>query len=84
MTTLTGTVTNGVVVLDGGPVLPEGTKVDVAVQTASSADAGEITPPKEEPKGTFAWMLEFAGKVPDLPSDLAAQHDHYLYGTPKR
>jgi hypothetical protein len=20
----------------------------------------------------------------DLPSDLAAQHDHYLYGTPKR
>jgi hypothetical protein len=21
---------------------------------------------------------------PDLPADLAAQHDHYLYGTPKR
>lgn len=21
---------------------------------------------------------------PDAPTDLAAQHDHYLYGTPKR
>jgi hypothetical protein len=21
---------------------------------------------------------------PDLPADLAEQHDHYLYGTPKR
>lgn len=26
---------------------------------------------------------EFPGN-PDLPDDLAAQHDHYLYGTPKR
>jgi hypothetical protein len=22
--------------------------------------------------------------LPDAPSDLAGQHDHYLYGTPKR
>jgi len=28
-------------------------------------------------------ILERA-RAMDLPSDLAAQHDHYLYGTPKR
>jgi hypothetical protein len=24
------------------------------------------------------------GALDSLPNDLAAQHDHYLYGTPKR
>jgi hypothetical protein len=27
---------------------------------------------------------EFIGVADDLPSDLADQHDHYLYGTPKK
>jgi hypothetical protein len=29
-------------------------------------------------------LFEMAGKVDDLPADLSLQHDHYLYGTPKR
>ena len=29
-------------------------------------------------------LLEMAGKADDLPADLSFQHDHYLYGTPKR
>ncbi len=29
-------------------------------------------------------LLKIAGKVEGLPADLAAQHNHYLYGTPKR
>ncbi|MCX8092336.1 MAG: hypothetical protein N3I86_15610 [Verrucomicrobiae bacterium] len=29
-------------------------------------------------------LLEFAGKAQELPSDLAENHDHYLYGTPRR
>jgi hypothetical protein len=29
-------------------------------------------------------LLRFASDLPDAPSDLSAQHDHYLYGTPKR
>ena len=29
-------------------------------------------------------LLEIAGTADDLPPDLAFQHDHYLYGTPKR
>jgi hypothetical protein len=41
----------------------------------------ELAKPREEP---FADFLNFAADLPDAPSDLAAQHDHYLYGTPKR
>ena len=29
-------------------------------------------------------LSEIAGKADDLPADLSLQHDHYLYGTPKR
>ena len=29
-------------------------------------------------------LLEIAGAADDLPADLSANHDHYLYGTPKR
>jgi hypothetical protein len=32
----------------------------------------------------FAGLLQFAADLPDAPPDLAAQHDHYLYGSPKR
>jgi hypothetical protein len=29
-------------------------------------------------------FADVIGAVPDLPSDMAAQHDHCLYGVPKR
>jgi hypothetical protein len=32
----------------------------------------------------FADLLELEADLPDAPRDLAAQHDHYLYGSPKR
>jgi hypothetical protein len=32
----------------------------------------------------FADLLQFAADLPGAPSDLSAQHDHYLYGSPKR
>jgi hypothetical protein len=41
----------------------------------------------ELPNGSsarFADLLQFEADLPDAPSDLAAQHDHYLYGSPKR
>ena len=31
---------------------------------------------------TFIDLLEFAGCMPDMPADFAAQHDHYIHGTP--
>jgi hypothetical protein len=72
---LEGMVRNGVVVLEGGYSLPEGTKVEVVVKTE---------PGKEALKPTLAGILELAGTVSDLPSDMARQHDHYIHGAPKR
>lgn len=72
--TYTGEVRNGVVVLDEGmPALPEGTKV-------------QLTPIEMEDavRELSRALLSIAGMAKGLPSDLAAQHDHYIHGTPKR
>jgi hypothetical protein len=37
-----------------------------------------------EQSGQFAELAKFAADLPDSPGDLSTQHDHYLYGTPKR
>jgi len=34
--------------------------------------------------GRFAGLTAFAVDLPNSPTDLSVQHDHYLYGTPKR
>jgi hypothetical protein len=41
-----------------------------------------VTMESGEPR--FAELLELEADIPDAPSDLASQHDHYLYGTPRR
>ena len=74
--TLEGTVQNGVVVLDPPAQLPDGTRVEVAVKARTS----EAT----EPQPTLTGLLKLAGIAKDLPPDFAAQHDHYIHGTPKR
>ena len=68
-----GTVTNGMIVLDAPQVLPEGTRVQVVPKPAA-----------DQPKTLREILLESAGSMTDLPADFAAQHDHYIQGTPKR
>lgn len=70
---LEGTVVKGTIVLDGDQKLPEGARVEVAVKPVQQAASplGEV-------------LLRHAGKAVGLPEDMAAQHDHYLHGTPKR
>ncbi len=68
-----GTVTNGMVVLDAPQILPEGARVEILLK-----------PTAEQPKTLREILLETAGCMTDLPADLAAQHDHYIHGTPKR
>lgn len=67
-----GHVVGGVVVLDDNPALPEGTRVRVvplpAHQECTLADK-------------FSNVI---GKAIDLPEDLAAEHDHYIHGSPKQ
>jgi hypothetical protein len=43
--------------------------------------------PEEESPFPLAELAEWAATLPDnpdAPTDAAPQHDHYLYGTPKR
>jgi hypothetical protein len=39
-------------------------------------------PPTRE--SALAWLVANATDSTAVPSDLSHQHDHYLYGTPKR
>lgn len=71
--TLTGQVKNGVVVLEAGKSLPEGTRVRVEALDGSAAKASLADS-----------LLEWAGKGTSLPEDLAHNHDHYLHGQPKK
>jgi len=68
-----GTIMNGTVVFDEPPALPDGTRVAVVV-----------VEPAKPASDLGAMLLRHAGKAKGLPEDAAAQHDHYLYGTPKR
>ncbi len=52
--------------------LPPGRRLRIQVDLAT------------EPEPRFADLLGFAADLPGAPADLAAQHDHYLTGTPKR
>jgi hypothetical protein len=72
-----GKVKNGVVVLDKGADLPEGTEVRVEAIASAEPPAGQRATLAER----FAGVI---GTVPDLPRDMADQHDHYLHGAPKR
>jgi hypothetical protein len=71
--TYRGKVKNGVVVLDPPAVLPEGAEVQII------STNGEPLPP------TWAEVFkDVIGKAEGLPADSSINHDHYLYGTPKR
>lgn len=71
--TYRGKIKNGVVVLDPSASLPEGAEVQVI------ATNGEALPP------TWAEVFkDVIGKAEGLPADSSTNHDHYLYGTPKR
>ncbi len=58
--------------------------VPAVSRTAASEEAAA---PARKP--IWERILERSAAIPDeewdkLPTDMAAQHDHYLYGTPKR
>ncbi|HEX5472091.1 MAG TPA: hypothetical protein VFW73_09400 [Lacipirellulaceae bacterium] len=71
--TYRGHVKNGQIALDESVELPEGAEVQVSVLPAA----------KNEP-GIWNALLDLAGTLEGLPPDLAENHDHYLYGTPKK
>jgi hypothetical protein len=76
--TLHGLVRGGLIVFDPPVALPEGAEVQVEV-LRSPLDPAEVEPPS-----LFDRLKPLVGAAKGLPQDFAAQHDHYLYGTPKR
>jgi hypothetical protein len=74
-----GKMTNGVVVLEDPKAIPEGTPV-----TVRPLKGGERSRKGRRPRSLYERLKPFIGIADDLPSDISANHDHYLYGTPKR
>ena len=64
---------DGAVIVPDKPLeLQPGQRLRVEIQTIDPQDP------------RFADLLNLEADLPDAPADLASQHDHYLYGTPKR
>lgn len=58
--------------------LPVGQSLEVHVMESEDA------PPAASPLVKLAGLANQFPANPDLPEDGAAQHDHYLYGVPRR
>lgn len=69
---LVGHVQDGVIVFDEPIDLPNGTTVRVEPVAT------------ESPRSLADLFGDLTGSVTDLPPDMAEQHDHYLYRTPKK
>jgi hypothetical protein len=91
-----GKVSGGVVVLEDAKALPDGTVVRVEPLKDRAAperpdrgagtrpaDAEDGKPPEGE-ESLAEMLLSLAGTVKGLPEDMALNHDHYLYGLPKK
>jgi len=72
---LEGHVENGQIIFDEPATLPEGAKVRV-----------ELLPTKSEAEipTLYERLMPIIGIAQGLPEDAAMNHDHYLYGAPKR
>ena len=71
-TPIIATVENGVIKLPEGVHFPDGTKVIVEAEQAPAR------------KTIAERYAKYIGIVKDGPGDRAENHDHYLYGTPRR
>ena len=61
------------------PINPAPAKKHIQSRTTSPVPSTE-----EKPLMKLVKLLEELPDNPDAPTDGAAQHDHYLYGLPKR
>ena len=74
-------VSKDLVKLPSGVELPIGTQVKIETSApVISAVPAEAAPARRSVREV---LKDFIGVAEDLPTDLARNHDHYLYGTPK-
>jgi hypothetical protein len=83
--TYTGEVRGGVVVFEAGHQPPEGARV--RVETIEPPEVPVARPDADPIAGTKALLLRWAARAeavaPEMPSDLAENHDHYAHGKPR-
>ncbi len=74
---LEGHIHDGAVVFDQPMLLAEGTRVRVEAVNVPANESGDG-------QSMLEILGDVVGAIDNAPADLAEQHDHYLYGTPKR
>ncbi|MDQ1256643.1 MAG: hypothetical protein QG656_1241 [Candidatus Hydrogenedentes bacterium] len=70
-----GHIENGVAVLDEGADLKDGTQVRIEIADGEGHPAVRSLTER---------LASIVGKAQSLPEDAAENHDHYLYGSPKK
>lgn len=75
-----GQVKNGVIVVKGRVRLEEGAEVTVR----PIRKPARVVRKKKRPMTLYEQLKPFIGMANGLPPDMSINHDHYLYGTPKR
>lgn len=70
-----GHIENGVAVLDETVDLKDGTRVRIEIATDEGQGCGRTLTER---------LASIIGKAQGLPEDAAENHDHYLYGAPKK
>ncbi len=68
---------------DGKVIVPDG-PLDLPRDQALIVRIEPVEAIGEAKESSLDWLAEHAVDSPLLPADLAHQHDHYLYGSPKR
>jgi hypothetical protein len=79
-----GKVKNGKVVLDNPKALPEGTDVEVRAVKRPKSVRPSRPKSKARRRSLAERLANVIGKAKGLPPDASVNHDHYLYGVPKR
>ena len=83
--TARGKIKNGKVVLEDRSALPDGTEVEVRPTKKRKPTTKAKKPTaKLRPRTLADRLANVLGKATGLPPDASVNHDHYLYGTPKK
>jgi hypothetical protein len=83
---LTGSVQNGVIVLDaepGRPLPPDGTRVRVEITGPTASHDRGPDPLARTRAFLLAAAREAEANAPLLPPDMAEDHDRYAHGKPR-
>ena len=81
-----GEIRDGIVVFEGTPpALPTGTRVRIEpiIPEDASVSSAEDTAIASTRGLLLNWARKAEAIAPPMPTDLAAEHDHYAHGKPR-